>query len=103
MGTKHNFRVGDIVIVNSRVYRCMDGSVGIIAAIDGYGFGNSPDYGLDFSCGTFVCSDEYVNLHDLAGRLPAPTGWWVGGEDIEYFCQDDDRDYSLENLESIFA
>ena len=102
MSAEHSFHIGDMVVVNSRTYECMNGSVGMIAVIDRC-YGNAQDYGLDFSCGTFVCKDVRVNLHDLGGRLNSETGWWVGKKDIEHFCPDDDQEYSLEDLESIFA
>lgn len=101
MSAEHSFRIGDMVVVNSRTYECMNGSVGMIAVIERCG--KAQDYGLDFSCGTFVCKDVHVNLHDLGGRLNSETGWWVGKNDIEHFCPDDDQEYSLEDLESIFA
>lgn len=99
MSAEHSFHIGDMVVVNSRIYECMNGSVGMIAVTERYG----KDYGLDFSRGTFVCKDMCVNLHDLGGRLNSETGWWVGENDIEHFCPDDDQEYSLEDLESIFA
>ena len=93
------FHVGDMVMVDSRIYDRINGSVGVIAAADK----SLLSYGLDFSSGTIVGHPEFIDLHNLGGILPRDTGWWVPATDVVPYCPDDDLVYSLEDLESFFA
>lgn len=85
MSTKHRFHRGDQVVIVEPSYPLVItypellGSIGHVATIEG------GSIGVDFHDG-FLATEEarQLGLHNLMGRIPRNTGWYVAEDELDF-------------------